>query len=630
MPSQVRVGRGYYKTEKFGSKRRKILKHDTYSYVPVKALLQQLLENSAIRDQVSEIRPCSHGILQDYCDGKIFQEHPVLQRDRNALQLIAYYDEIELCNPLGSSNKKHKVGCIFLSLGNLHPNIRSSLDSMFIVAVGSSKIISKHGINEFLKVFVKDINELNQSGVLVQINEQSSKVYNIALLAFLADNLAAHQLGGFKESMGFVLRICRSCMATRNSSQRNFRETDFELRTDIEHKRQCELLTGPMQSHNSTSFGINRRSVLEELKNFSVVKNLPHDIMHDLFEGIVPRERKCILVEFCIRSNFFSVKTFNQRLVNFDYGQLELGDKPAEIDEVSLKKPETNIRQSASQMLLLLMIIPFLVVDLIPQENHNWTCFLLLIKICQICLSWQIDLNIIDYLEILIEEHHTLFTRIYPQLSVIPKMHYMVHYPRQICLFGPLVHTWTMRHEGKLSVVKKASCHGNFKNISLTITKRHQHHLSYLLNSNNTFINRDKYDCNSKNIVEMESDVLHYIKQNTHISVSSTIFKPKSVKHSSIVYTKGSIILLGKGNLYPQFSEISDLYVIESQVIIKVKLLETKCFDNIYNSFVVEELPQTDFFLIAQVPAFPILHIRKSFAQGNNKKYILLRQFIVI
>lgn len=241
MPIQVRVGRGYYKSEKLGFKRRKVLKHDTYSYIPVKSLMQQLLKNSEICDQVSKVRISSDGILRDYCDGQIFKEHPVFQRDQNALQIVVYYDEIELCNPLGSSNKKHKVGCIFLSLGNLHPNMRSSLDSMFLVAVGSSKVINKHGINEFLKVFVKDINELSQTGVHVEFNNES-KHYNIALLAFLADNLAAHQLGGFKESMSFAFRICRSCMATRSSSQRNFRENDFELRNDVEHTRQCQLL----------------------------------------------------------------------------------------------------------------------------------------------------------------------------------------------------------------------------------------------------------------------------------------------------------------------------------------------------------------------------------------------------
>ena len=51
-----------------------------------------------------------NGVLNDYCDGKKFKEHPLFLMDSNALQLILYYDELELCNVLGSRRKKHKIG----------------------------------------------------------------------------------------------------------------------------------------------------------------------------------------------------------------------------------------------------------------------------------------------------------------------------------------------------------------------------------------------------------------------------------------------------------------------------------------------------------------------------------------
>ena len=35
-----------------------------------------------------------------------------------------------------------------------------------------------------------------------------------SLLLFLADTLAAHQLGGFKVGVGFSFRKCRNCLAT--------------------------------------------------------------------------------------------------------------------------------------------------------------------------------------------------------------------------------------------------------------------------------------------------------------------------------------------------------------------------------------------------------------------------------
>ena len=54
-----------------------------------------------------------------------------------------------------------------------------------------------------------------------------------------------------------------------------------------------------------------------------------------------------------------------------------------------------------------------------------------------------------------------MFRKLYSQISIIPKMHYG-SLPSTDALFGPLVNTWTMRYEAKLSVIKRASCHGNF------------------------------------------------------------------------------------------------------------------------------------------------------------------------
>ena len=48
------------------------------------------------------------GLLGDYCDGELYAKSELFQGDPCALQIQLYYDELELCNPLGS--KKHKLG----------------------------------------------------------------------------------------------------------------------------------------------------------------------------------------------------------------------------------------------------------------------------------------------------------------------------------------------------------------------------------------------------------------------------------------------------------------------------------------------------------------------------------------
>ena len=49
-------------------------------------------------------------LLSDYCDGTIYQSHDLFSTVPSSLEILAYYDDVEVCNPLGSRAKKHKLG----------------------------------------------------------------------------------------------------------------------------------------------------------------------------------------------------------------------------------------------------------------------------------------------------------------------------------------------------------------------------------------------------------------------------------------------------------------------------------------------------------------------------------------
>lgn len=110
-------------------------------------------------------------------------------------------------------------------------------------------------------------------------------------------------------------------------------------------------------------------------------------------------------------------------------------------------------------------------------------CFLKLLEIPRIALSLSVSHDTVAYLVILIEEHHTMFTKQYPNESILP----ILHYPRQIISHGPLVRAWAIRFEGKLKYFKEIAQLSNFKNITLTLAKRHQRWLAYYLHSGNLF-----------------------------------------------------------------------------------------------------------------------------------------------
>ena len=48
--------------------------------------------------------------MEDFCDGSYFSEHPLFSVESTALQIMLYFDEMEVCNPIGSRAKKHKLG----------------------------------------------------------------------------------------------------------------------------------------------------------------------------------------------------------------------------------------------------------------------------------------------------------------------------------------------------------------------------------------------------------------------------------------------------------------------------------------------------------------------------------------
>ena len=264
--------------------------------------LKELLGNPSVRSEILQDKVTGEN-LNDISDGSYVSSHSFFLSNPSALQIIAYYDKVETCNPLGSSSKKYKLGCIFFTLGNIKPLLRSNLKSLFLLALAKSTTIKNNGIDSILKPFIDDLKVLSSSGIKLT-TEGKVEVWKGTLVAFVADNLAAHEIGGFKQSFSFAHRFCRSCMATKASMKTYFDESNFELRTSSTHRRQCTEIEGPNQHSASVEYGINRRAALEDLPGFSVVDCLPHDVMHDLMEGLVPNEMQFLLQHYIAKGVF--------------------------------------------------------------------------------------------------------------------------------------------------------------------------------------------------------------------------------------------------------------------------------------------------------------------------------------
>ena len=196
--------------------------------------------------------------------------------------------------------------------------------------------------------------------------------------------------------------------------------------------------------------------------------------MHDLLEGVVPMEVKLVLHRFIYVDNFFTLDTFNLHLTSHSYGLCDQKNKPSCLLESVLKSKDHALRQHASQIWCLLRVLPLLVASLIPEGNLHWSLILMLRKIVDVAFSDSITEGLILYLKHLIQEHHALFRHLFPHTRLLPKHHFMVHYPMALKNMGPLINLWSMRFEAKHNLSKRlAGVVGCFKDFCKTAASRH-------------------------------------------------------------------------------------------------------------------------------------------------------------
>lgn len=85
---------------------------------------------------------------------------------------------------------------------------------------------------------------------------------------------------------------------------------------------------------------------------------------------------------------------------------------------------------AASQMWLLGRLLPILIGSTVPHHNEKWQNYLILLDILDLLFAKRITEDTPGILHELITEHHTNFRQLYPDESITPKMHFLIHTPR--------------------------------------------------------------------------------------------------------------------------------------------------------------------------------------------------------
>jgi len=506
-----------------------------FFYIPINETLKALFQNKNFSDNFFKSQmEANDGIYQDIISGYCCRKNEFLINNKNAIKLILYQDSFEICNPLGASRKKHKVLGVYMTIANLPPWLRTSVDHIQLIALIYDKDIKKYGFNNAFKVIVEDLKILETDGIIVK-----NMVIKGTVIAFVGDNLGSHQTGGFNENFNTAGYFCRYCYANNFRNNSNFMICKFNMRNPESHSFDVNM----MHTTNESYRGVKSESILNSLSYFHVANpGLPPCLAHDMFEGIIQKDLMLILNKFN-DLNFISFESLNLKIQTLRF-----------TNEPRFYFPELKkgykLLGTANQNMWLLLILPFAFVDVNNEKKRNndlWEMILCLRKIMLILLSFKISVSQIEILNNLIIEYIYLRQKLFPKEQMKPKHHYLLHYAYLIKIFGPIRQLWTLRFESKHQYFKQAVKHSScFKNILLSLATKHQ--LLNALNLTQNSIFSDNIIINDIGIEYIANNYCPLINEiiNSNIFLNKKICVTKDVTFHGINYRTGMIVCFKK------------------------------------------------------------------------------------
>lgn len=91
---------------------------------------------------------------------------------------------------------------------------------------------------------------------------------------------------------------------------------------------------------------MNRLSCLDGAPYFDVTKCLPHDIMHIILEGVLPRNCRLLLHYCIIERKYFTLNILNKAITEFPYADFEKTNRPRIIDRERVTGNSDKLGQS--------------------------------------------------------------------------------------------------------------------------------------------------------------------------------------------------------------------------------------------------------------------------------------------
>ncbi len=294
------------------------------------------------------------------------------------------------------------------------------------------------------------------------------KLQFTAVLEFvLGDNLSSHSVAGFQTNFNSG-SFCRFCSVRYSEFRNTLCISNLRERNGVVYANHIKFID--KDAADAAIYSIKHRCALSQLNYFKVPEAFPSDIMHDCLEGIIPLTAQLVLKELN-KENLVTVKSLNE---SFLQTRVPVNDKPNLFSD-NFFGGNGKILGKASQKLELFLILPQLVDIASVGNSAAWGVYIALRKCMDFILSPVIEKDNLPHLASLIESYLLKFKSTCGHTSLIPKHHFMMHFPSQTEKFGPLRNFWCMTLEAKHQYFKKLiASTRNFTNVTHTLTERHQ------------------------------------------------------------------------------------------------------------------------------------------------------------
>lgn len=539
----------------------------TFQYIPILPFLQQLLSNCDILESVIHTHKTQESTLdvvhyKSIRDGIYFKENSFFTGEDLKISVSLYVDDFEVCNPLGTSRKTHKLCGVYWILNNLPPGSHSALSSIYLALLCKSTDVKVYGYEKILEPLLQDLIILEKHGVFIAGLGEFVKG---TVQSVIADNLGAHGIAGFIESFSGVY-FCRFCTGERSDIQdKAVQSGHFNFRTKDLHETHVQFA----RENSTICCGVKRECFFtKNLSHFHVTRGYPPDIVHDLFEGVVPVEIALCISEI-FSKKYLSLDTLNKLILNFPFKWGDRTNKPHIIPRTYASR--RTIGGNAHENWNLLRLLPFIIGDLIPEAEPAWLVLLDLKEIVELAVAPLHNKETIAYLDCKITEHRDRFLELFPA-RLLPKHHFLEHYPQMIECFGPLVGQWTMRFEAKHSFFKKVARHTNcFKNIPLTLATKHQQMIAYHISALHLKPAVEVENVYVLPVDVMNKEVVGSLRQKNPEMTDVHLAKNATIK--GISYKIGMLIPYGSTGGLPEFAEIIQICIVERSLSFVVRVL---------------------------------------------------------